>query len=218
MRSLGGSSQGAPSQPGSILPLTDEAPRTKRQATGRPLHASLPSFGDIGFKDLPEQVGRAKDDRDRDHNHFETSSTNVRHNVEQVYQGCQGSYGMIQGARRKAITGWPQATGKRQQGVEQLGNWQAAKMAERRSPKGDGRLQSESIFTPVRRPGTGRTSTARRAPRLSRRGSGCRRPDPVSGLLKDLTESSGEFRFGAERDVELKGLAGEQRVFEVAWN
>ncbi len=39
----------------------------------------------------------------------------------------------------------------------------------------------------------------------------------VSSLLKDLTESSGDFRFGDGREVELKGLSGRQRVFVVAW-
>jgi len=31
----------------------------------------------------------------------------------------------------------------------------------------------------------------------------------------DLTESAGEFTFGEGREVELKGLAGQHRVFEV---
>ncbi len=39
----------------------------------------------------------------------------------------------------------------------------------------------------------------------------------VSSLLKELTESSGEFVFDGGRQVELKGLAGKQRVFEVKW-
>jgi class 3 adenylate cyclase len=39
----------------------------------------------------------------------------------------------------------------------------------------------------------------------------------VSSLLKDLTESSGDIEFGVAREVELKGLTGTQRVFEVLW-
>ena len=39
----------------------------------------------------------------------------------------------------------------------------------------------------------------------------------VSSLLKELTESSGEFAFEDGRDVELKGLSGTQRVYRVAW-
>ncbi|MEX2158463.1 MAG: protein kinase [Dehalococcoidia bacterium] len=39
----------------------------------------------------------------------------------------------------------------------------------------------------------------------------------VSSLLKELTESSGEFVFDDGRDVELKGLSGTQRVYRVAW-
>ena len=39
----------------------------------------------------------------------------------------------------------------------------------------------------------------------------------VSSLLKELTESAGEFAFGDERKVELKGLAGKHSVFQVAW-
>jgi hypothetical protein len=40
----------------------------------------------------------------------------------------------------------------------------------------------------------------------------------VSSLLKELTESAGDIEFGEERDVELKGLAGSHRVFEVVWD
>jgi class 3 adenylate cyclase len=40
----------------------------------------------------------------------------------------------------------------------------------------------------------------------------------ASSLLKELTESSGDIRFGGERDVELKGLSGTHRVYEVLWN
>ncbi|MGB6837451.1 MAG: hypothetical protein WBF66_07085 [Dehalococcoidia bacterium] len=39
----------------------------------------------------------------------------------------------------------------------------------------------------------------------------------VSSLLKELTESAGDIRFGEGREVELKGLSGGQRVFIVAW-
>ncbi len=40
----------------------------------------------------------------------------------------------------------------------------------------------------------------------------------VSALLKELTESAGDIRFGQEREVELKGLAGVNRVHAVDWN
>ena len=40
----------------------------------------------------------------------------------------------------------------------------------------------------------------------------------VSSLLKDLTESGGDIRFGEERAVELKGLSGNHRVHEVVWD
>jgi class 3 adenylate cyclase len=39
----------------------------------------------------------------------------------------------------------------------------------------------------------------------------------VSALLKELTESAGEFAFDAGEDVELKGLTGTQRVYTVRW-
>jgi class 3 adenylate cyclase len=39
----------------------------------------------------------------------------------------------------------------------------------------------------------------------------------VSSLLKELTESAGDIDFGEGRDVELKGLTGKHRVFDVAW-
>ena len=39
----------------------------------------------------------------------------------------------------------------------------------------------------------------------------------VSSLLKELTESGGDIRFGDVQDVELKGLAGLNRVYPVAW-
>ena len=37
----------------------------------------------------------------------------------------------------------------------------------------------------------------------------------VSALLKDLTESAGEFVFEEGREVTLKGISGTQRVYEV---
>jgi len=37
----------------------------------------------------------------------------------------------------------------------------------------------------------------------------------VSSLLKELTESSGGFKFDDGREVELKGLSGRHRVYEV---
>ncbi len=39
----------------------------------------------------------------------------------------------------------------------------------------------------------------------------------VSSLLKELTESAGEFTFGAARKVELKGLRGRHSVYGVGW-
>ncbi len=39
----------------------------------------------------------------------------------------------------------------------------------------------------------------------------------VSSLLKELTDSAGEFRFDDERSVDLKGLSNAQRVYEVRW-
>ena len=39
----------------------------------------------------------------------------------------------------------------------------------------------------------------------------------VSSLLKELTERSGEFSFDAGIEMELKGLSGTHRVFEVRW-
>ena len=39
----------------------------------------------------------------------------------------------------------------------------------------------------------------------------------VSGLLKELTASAGEFTFSDERELELKGLAGKRRVYVVPW-
>jgi hypothetical protein len=37
----------------------------------------------------------------------------------------------------------------------------------------------------------------------------------VAGLVRDLTESTGEFTFGDAAEVELKGLSGTHRVFEL---
>jgi class 3 adenylate cyclase len=39
----------------------------------------------------------------------------------------------------------------------------------------------------------------------------------VSSLLKELTESVGDLRFGKARQVELKGISETQRVFTVEW-
>ena len=39
----------------------------------------------------------------------------------------------------------------------------------------------------------------------------------VSSLLKELTDSGGDIRFGEMREVELKGLAGINRVHSVEW-
>jgi class 3 adenylate cyclase len=39
----------------------------------------------------------------------------------------------------------------------------------------------------------------------------------VSGLLKDLLESSGDVEFGEPREVELKGISGRRRVHEIEW-
>ncbi len=39
----------------------------------------------------------------------------------------------------------------------------------------------------------------------------------VSSLLKQLTESVGDVRFGTEREVDLKGISEPQRVFAVEW-
>jgi serine/threonine protein kinase len=40
----------------------------------------------------------------------------------------------------------------------------------------------------------------------------------VSALLKELTDSSGDLRFGEGHDVKLKGLTGTTRVFPVIWD
>ena len=37
-------------------------------------------------------------------------------------------------------------------------------------------------------------------------------------LLKELMESAGGIRFGEAQEVELKGLAGLNRVYAVDWN
>ena len=39
----------------------------------------------------------------------------------------------------------------------------------------------------------------------------------VSSLLKELTDSAGDIQFGEVQEVELKGLAGLNRVYAVAW-
>lgn len=39
----------------------------------------------------------------------------------------------------------------------------------------------------------------------------------VSSLLRELTESGGEIRFGEAREAELKGLSGTHSLFEVLW-
>ena len=39
----------------------------------------------------------------------------------------------------------------------------------------------------------------------------------VSSLLKELTDSAGDIQFGEEQEVELKGLAGLNRVYAVVW-
>lgn len=39
----------------------------------------------------------------------------------------------------------------------------------------------------------------------------------VSSLLKELTESAGDIRFGEVQEVELKGLAGRHRLYPVEW-
>lgn len=39
----------------------------------------------------------------------------------------------------------------------------------------------------------------------------------VSSVLKALTESSGDIKFGRGRSLTLKGLSGSQRVYEVEW-
>jgi len=39
----------------------------------------------------------------------------------------------------------------------------------------------------------------------------------ASSLLKELTESAGDIRFGDGREVKLKGLKGKHQVFGVAW-
>jgi len=39
----------------------------------------------------------------------------------------------------------------------------------------------------------------------------------LSSLLKELTESAGDIRFREVQEVELKGLAGVNRVYAVDW-
>ena len=40
----------------------------------------------------------------------------------------------------------------------------------------------------------------------------------MSGLLKALAESAGEFSFDAAREVELKGISEPQQVHAVEWH
>ena len=40
----------------------------------------------------------------------------------------------------------------------------------------------------------------------------------VSSLLKELTESAGDLRFGEGHDVKLKGLTGSTRIYPVIWD
>ena len=39
----------------------------------------------------------------------------------------------------------------------------------------------------------------------------------VSSLLKELTDSAGDIQFGEVQEVELKGLAGLNRVYQLEW-
>ena len=39
----------------------------------------------------------------------------------------------------------------------------------------------------------------------------------VSSLVRELTESAGEFTFGGPTDAELKGLSGMYRLSTVRW-
>ena len=39
----------------------------------------------------------------------------------------------------------------------------------------------------------------------------------MSSLLKELTDSAGDIQFGEVQEVELKGLAGLNRVYGVEW-
>ena len=39
----------------------------------------------------------------------------------------------------------------------------------------------------------------------------------VSSLLKELTDSAGDIQFGEVQEMELKGLAGLNRVYSVVW-
>jgi class 3 adenylate cyclase len=40
----------------------------------------------------------------------------------------------------------------------------------------------------------------------------------ASSVIRDLTHSTGDLRFGTPRDVELKGIADPQRVYDVPWD
>ena len=39
----------------------------------------------------------------------------------------------------------------------------------------------------------------------------------VSSLVREIVEARGDLRFGSERDVALKGLAGNWRLSPVIW-
>ena len=39
----------------------------------------------------------------------------------------------------------------------------------------------------------------------------------ASSLSKELTESTGDLRFGKPRNVDLKGISGTQKLFAVEW-
>ncbi len=39
----------------------------------------------------------------------------------------------------------------------------------------------------------------------------------VSALLKGLVESAGDVRFGAARELDLKGISERQTVFKLDW-
>ena len=40
----------------------------------------------------------------------------------------------------------------------------------------------------------------------------------MSSLLKELTDSAGDIRFGEVQEVELEGLTGLNRVYSVEWS
>ena len=43
-------------------------------------------------------------------------------------------------------------------------------------------------------------------------------PFLVSSVLRELTSSTGDLRFGSRRDVQLKGLSETQNLYPVEWN